>query len=38
MRSINMSLEDIFLQLTGGIPSEALESPGNEKPAEEEKE
>jgi ABC-2 type transport system ATP-binding protein len=38
MRSINMSLEDIFLQLTGAVPSEALESPGNEKSAEGEKE
>jgi ABC-2 type transport system ATP-binding protein len=34
MRGINMSLEDIFLQLTGGSPSPALESPKPEAAAE----
>ena len=34
MRGISMSLEDIFLQLTGASPSPALESPAVETPAE----
>ena len=34
MRGINMSLEDIFLQLTGGASIPALEDPSDATPKE----